>query len=553
MKINFERLRSGLLFAAFLVLIAMPVVPVQAAEPVRVLIRNVHLIDREGVKEDALVNILITDGTLEVVTQDEIDSGVAKLNIDAKDGFLLGKLAIGEQPSFIILDEDPRGRLDVLLDTRPHVQLAVEEGAIILNKLPPTIQQFVVNEPKSRSGWLAYEPPPLALPLSYYSDRKWNKFESKYVNSVFVGGLMLDRTHWLSQDDVSRQQVGELSDFDGGEIRALRFGLAGTLNFEMPWVYTIAGATNAFDKGFDTGETDTVSWLDYRLDIPVFTNTTFSIGKQKEPISMERLTGLVFLPWQERTAAADGMLPSRNHGVVLNGMRSDGWMTWAAGAFNSWFDSDISFDEAANQLVGRASWVPLVSNDESNLLHLGFGLRHTDAKQGVRYRTEPETNLSPTFVDTGLLTANSGLTYNLETYWRKGPYWLGVEYIRSDLNSPEYGNPSFDGYHFSASWVMTGEQRAYRKRSGTFDPILVAKSVDQGGWGAWEGAFRYSNLDLTDGSVDGGEMDIYSLGLNWWLTQATQFSLNYRYTTLNQGGVEGDSSVITSRLLLLLN
>ncbi|RLA40798.1 MAG: porin, partial [Gammaproteobacteria bacterium] len=73
------------------------------------------------------------------------------------------------------------------------------------------------------------------------------------------------------------------------------------------------------------------------------------------------------------------------------------------------------------------------------------------------------------------------------------------------------------------------------------------------GWGAWEGAFRYSNLDLTDGSVDGGEMDIYSLGLNWWLTQATQFSLNYRYTTLNQGGVEGDSSVITSRLLLLLN
>ncbi len=106
MKINFERLRSGLLFAAFLVLIAMPVVPVQAAEPVRVLIRNVHLIDREGVKEDALVNILITDGTLEVVTQDEIDSGVAKLNIDAKDGFLLGNLAIGARVNIRFLPLD---------------------------------------------------------------------------------------------------------------------------------------------------------------------------------------------------------------------------------------------------------------------------------------------------------------------------------------------------------------------------------------------------------------------------------------------------------------
>jgi len=102
MKINFERLRSGLLFAAFLVLIAMPVVPVQAAEPVRVLIRNVHLIDREGVKEDALV----TDGTLEVVTQDEIDSGVAKLNIDAKDGFLLGNLAIGARVNIRFLPLD---------------------------------------------------------------------------------------------------------------------------------------------------------------------------------------------------------------------------------------------------------------------------------------------------------------------------------------------------------------------------------------------------------------------------------------------------------------
>ena len=518
------------------------------------LIQDVHLIDREGIKEDVVVNILITDGALELVTQDAIESDAAELTLNAGDGFLLGNLAMGEHPSFIILDEDPRVRLNVLMDTKKHVQLAVEEGVIILNELQEiTTPQHDVIDKKERSGWLAYEPPPLALPLSYYSDRKWNKFESKYVNGVFFGGLVLDRTKWLSQDDNSMRQVGDLSEFDEGEIRGLRFGLGGTLNFETPWVYTIAGATNAFDKGFNTNDTEDVAWFDYRLDIPVFSNTTFSIGKQKEPISMERLTGLIFLPWQERTTAADGLLPSRNHGIVLNGMRSDGWMTWAAGAFNNWIDSDESFDETANQFIGRLSWVPVVSSDESNLLHLGFGLRHTDAKQGIRYQTEPEINLSPTYADTGLLTANSALTYSLETYWRKGPYWLGFEYIRSDVESPEFGNPNFDGYHISASWVMTGEQRGYRKRSGTFDPILVARSVDQGGWGAWEGAFRYSNLDLSDGLVDGGDVDIYSLGLNWWLTQVMQFSLDYRYITLNQGGIEGDSSAITSRLVLLLN
>jgi phosphate-selective porin OprO/OprP len=531
----------------------LPYSVAQAQDPMSVVIKNIHLINQEGLEADVLVNILITDKQLEVVTQDDISSEIAEIIINGMDGFLLGTLEIGAAPSFVIVNKDPRGSLQILMDTKAYVQFAVEEGVIILNKLQEITAPLPEYEKAARSGWLAYDPPPLALPLSYRNNRKWNKFNSKYVNGILIGGVLLDRSYWLSQDGASEQQVGDLSEYDGGEIRALRVGLAGTLNFNTPWIYTIFGATNAFDKGFDSDETDDLSWLDYRLDIPVFENTTLSIGKQKEPISLERITGLTFIPMQERTAAADGLLPSRNHGILLNGMRSDGWMTWAAGTFNNWIDTGKSFDEESSQLIGRMSWVPLVSSDESNLLHLGFGLRHSDAKQEIRYRTTPETNLSPVFVDTGLLKANSALTYNFETYWRKGPYWLGLEYLRSDVNSPEHGSPRFDGYHISTSWVISGEQRAYRKRSGTFDPIIVAKSVAQGGWGTWEGSFRYSNLDLTNGSIDGGELDVYSLGLNWWLSQTAQFSLNYRYSTLYQGGIEGDSSVITSRILLLLN
>ena len=121
------------------------------------------------------------------------------------------------------------------------------------------------------------------------------------------------------------------------------------------------------------------------------------------------------------------------------------------------------------------------------------------------------------------------------------------------MDSPEFGDPSFDGYHLSASWAITGEMRSYRKRSGVFNPLPVARSVNQGGWGAWELAARYSNLDLSDGLVDGGDMDIISVGLNWWLTQVAQFSVNYRHITLDQGGIEGDSSGITSRIVLILD
>jgi phosphate-selective porin OprO/OprP len=289
------------------------------------------------------------------------------------------------------------------------------------------------------------------------------------------------------------------------------------------------------------------------LDIPLPADLMLSVGKQKEPISMERLAGLPFLPMQERSAVADAMLPARNHGVVLSGTAAGDWVTWAVGAFNNWIDSDESFSDTSNQLVGRVTWVPAVSQDETNLLHLGLGLRHSDAKQPIRAATEPEFNNAPLFADTGPLSADNLMTYNLEAYWRKGPYLVGFEYLGSDVESPESGDPFFSGYHITGSWAVTGETRAYRKRSGTFDPLPVARPVNQGGWGALETVFRYSRLDLTDGTVDGGEMDILSLGINWWLTRNAQFGVNYRHISLDRFGTQGDSSGLNTRLTLMLD
>ena len=95
--------------------------------------------------------------------------------------------------------------------------------------------------------------------------------------------------------------------------------------------------------------------------------------------------------------------------------------------------------------------------------------------------------------------------------------------------------------------------RGYRKRSGTFNPLPVSRPVNQGGWGALELAFRYSNTDLTDGTLEGGEMDIYSLGVNWWFTRSTSLSVNYRHITLDRFDTQGDSSGLDARILLMLD
>ena len=386
----------------------------------------------------------------------------------------------------------------------------------------------------------------MAVPLNYFDNSKWNKFDTRYISGLFNGALVLDRLEWLSQDDPSESQLGDLSTSSIGVIRGLRFGFVGTLNFKRPWVYTLVGATRAFANGFGESDKNSFAFYDVRLDIPIFSTVNMSIGKQKEPISLERMTMLLFLPIQERSAASDALLTARNWGIVFNGTAFNSRSSWAVGAFNNWIDSGNSFGDNSYQITGRATALPYLSADESNLLHLGLGLRYSDFKTEVNGKTEAEFFQSPVFVETGLFSAEASFTYNLEAYWRKGPIMLGGEYIGVNVNSSAYDNPRVHGYNVGLSWVISGEMRSYRKNSGIFNPVPVSKPVNTGGWGAWEVAFRFSTLDLTDGTLDGGIMDTYSFGLNWWLTPRAQFSPNYRYIVLDRFGLKGRSSGIAS-------
>ena len=65
--------------------------------------------------------------------------------------------------------------------------------------------------------------------------------------------------------------------------------------------------------------------------------------------------------------------------------------------------------------------------------------------------------------------------------------------------------------------------------------------------------FKPQNMALNSAvTVDGGEMDIYSLGLNWWLTPIFNVNMNYRYIENEQGGFNGQSSGFMTRVLLML-
>jgi phosphate-selective porin OprO and OprP len=519
-----------------------------------ILLRNVRLLDQDNPGQAIDVNILIKSNKLELVSQDLIALEAAAVTFDAKGGFVLGQMSLGEPANFMVMDRNPRSDMDVLLDTKSHTLFAVRSGLVLRNRLETVVDETPEEKKRASGGWLAYSPPPLAVPLDYQDTGKFNRFDTRAVSGIAAAAVVLDRQYWVDQNSDSKIQVGDLSDFEGGEIRGLRLGAVGTLNFDKPWVWTLFGATHAFDKGFDVDDSDEFTFFDVRLDIPVWERAGFSVGKQKEPISMERLMSMAYLPMQERSAVSDAILPSRNTGLVMSGSMFNDRVAWGAGAFNSWLDKDQpdSFSDNTTNYVGRATWVPFESDNESTLLHFGAAYRYSDAKQGALVRTEPEFNQSPDFVTSDLFGAERVDTYQVEASLRSGPFWLHGEWLQADIDSPSMLDPSVTGYHVTASWALSGEMRGYNKRVGIFKRLPIARTVHQNGWGAWEIGTRYSTLDANDGLLEAGDMDIASAGVNWWLTPYFNININYRYITLDKDGLEGTSHGINSRVVLIL-
>ena len=541
---------TRLLALALLFLAAIPSNGATAAELPEMIIRNVLVIE-PGSKTDATsVDIQIKKGRVALVSEDRIHAAEGVRVEDAENGYLLGDLEVGLPPQFLIVDKNPVMNFEVLLDTPAHTTFAINGDEIIKDELSESLEDAPPTQVIEH--WFSYNPPPVHFDDSFVFDEKWNAFDSEHFTGLFSAGLYLDRANWLSQNDASRNQpgVGDLEEYDGGTIRAFRFGLNGQILFARPWIYSLWVATNSFDADFDEDESDAFTAFDYRLDIPLAKRLTLSIGKQKEPISLPRLMTLTWNPMQERTAAENAMMLSRNIGIALSGYAFDQRVTWAGGAFNNWIDSDESFSDNANQFVGRATWLPMLSSDESNLIHLGVAVRYDDAKQGLHYKSVPEVRDAPFFVDTGLFDANSSTLVNFEAGWRKGPVWILGELTRNEVDAPVLGNLTFSGDHIVGSWAVTGEMRPYNRKNGVFGALPVARDIDHGGHGAVELGLRWSEIDLTDGVMDGGEMRVAKAAVTWWASTSFNVSLNYQRIWNEKGGSKGRADGIVIRLMI---
>jgi hypothetical protein len=161
----------------------------------------------------------------------------------------------------------------------------------------------------------------------------------------------------------------------------------------------------------------------------------------------------------ERTEIGDATIPILADGIKWIGYSQEKHLVWNLAAFGDTFSEGQTFSSYSHQFVGRIAWLP-IENDET-VLHLGAATRYGAPLDGMlQLRSRPEAFEAPYFIDTGKFPAKSTQTSQFEAYYRPRSFLIGTEYFVQSVNSPETGNPFFQGGQVVMSWLATGEIRA---------------------------------------------------------------------------------------------
>lgn len=280
---------------------------------------------------------------------------------------------------------------------------------------------------------------------------------------------------------------------------------------------------------------------------------TFQVGAFLPNSNMDDSTSASDILFMERATAAElsralaGADGRYGAGVRGNGERWFASLYWTGGTVG---DAETAGEQSS--LVGRVAGLAFTGSDYN--VHIGAngswvfeppdqGSLLTSGRYPIRFRDRPELRVDGTrLIDTGTIDANSAYAGGLEAAGNWQNFFFQGEYFKYGIErrvaSPA-GDPEFSGWYAQASWVLTGETHRYSMASASYSaPKPMVPLSAEGGLGAIELAARYSHLDLDYneglagvaapvGSVRGGQEDIVTVGVNWYLNANLRASFNY--------------------------
>jgi phosphate-selective porin OprO and OprP len=400
---------------------------------------------------------------------------------------------------------------------------------------PTATPQKGVQEPNLENTVEAAEPLPKRDLVH------WNEYRGPHFTIRAGAGLLLDFAAF-AQDAASKEQIAMLP---GEKLRDFRFIMGGrfpSLPLPTTWCAGVMydGATHSWyvrQTGIMVGIPKIVSY--------------FFIGRQKEGFSLNKVM-VGYDGWtMERATMSDATIPLLADGIKWLGYSKKHYFLWNLGYFNDVVSKGQSFSSYSSQEVARLAWLPMHSEEEGTLIHLGFNFRYGKPVDGqLRLKSRPEAFIAPFFLDTGTFAASSANSVGYETYYRRKSLLLGSEYYFMNTYSKTAGNQMFHGGDFVATWLITGETRPYNTVGGYFKDIAPLRTVFSGGPGAWELVFRYSYTNLDSHNVQGGTFGRFTPMVNWYLSENVRLEMAYGYGHLDRFNLKGNTQFFQTRLQL---
>jgi len=348
-----------------------------------------------------------------------------------------------------------------------------------------------------------------------------------------LGGRTAIDAAWFDDDTELQQAFGNQQ--DGIGFRRAYLYMSGLINgwIEYKSEYEFAGDQVGFEDVY-VGFTK----------IPYLGKVRF--GHIDEGFGLELRTSNRHTTFMER-ALTHAIIPGTETGVLAKNLIMDDRVFFNVGIFRDTNRGRHSGDGGYN-VTGRLVGLPIKSDDNTELLHLGISGSHRNPDGPVRFSSKPESDLSNfRYVDTGDILVDDEDLLGLEFAWIHGPLSFQSEYVLDSVDTQQGGDANISAWYAFVSYFLTGESRFYDLGSATFDRPKVKKNFREGGPGAWEVAARYSSIDLEDNIAHGGKQDDITLGLNWYFNPNTKLMFNYIRALVDHDNYDGNLDLFQMR------
>lgn len=346
--------------------------------------------------------------------------------------------------------------------------------------------------------------------------------------SVLVLSMMAAPSAY-AQDDFTIKLGGRLhvdyatassdnTDFDVSATALRRARLKGHGQFGKNLKYKIE---TTFDESGDVNLEDAfLSWK------PDGSPITFKAGHFKTQNSLQEANSSLDEDLIERAAFTDAFELDRRVGFEVS-TKSDNYQV-QLGVFGENLEEIENNDgNEGFAVAGRAVYKFDVAG---GLIHTGASFRYRDQNDAddLRYRQRPFVEQTGRIISTGRI-ADSDTFFGGELAGQFGSAWAIGEYTVVNADCAEGStvcteDPSFTGWSIGGGYVFGGK-RNYSV--GKFKRVTIDNPVTEGGWGALSVNARFDSLDLTDEGIQGGELDTFAVGVNWWLHKQTRLQFNY--------------------------